>query len=126
MGPRKLLKEGTVLKAKSKRRLRGFLCSDIFVLTDEGVNSLYRMVRPLRCFGGTLMLNLPQPIPLAEVEVKPIGRGEPCVPTRAAPYLLAKTIWVSNSRWRIPGVGIPYPFEQPLPVTARSGWTTSI
>ena len=45
MGTRKLLREGLLLKAKSGRRLRGFLCSDILVLTDESAKSLYRMVR---------------------------------------------------------------------------------
>jgi hypothetical protein len=44
MGPRKLLKEGTLLKSKSRRRLYAFLCSDILVLTDESMKTLYRMV----------------------------------------------------------------------------------
>lgn len=44
MGPRKLVKQGTVLKAKSGRKLRAYLCSDILVLTDESGRSLYRMV----------------------------------------------------------------------------------
>lgn len=44
MGPRKLIKEGTLIKAKSGRKLYGFLCSDIFVLTDESMKTLYRMV----------------------------------------------------------------------------------
>ena len=44
MGPRKLLREGILTKAKSGRRLRGFLCSDILVLTDEGAKALYRTV----------------------------------------------------------------------------------
>lgn len=41
MGPRKLLREGMLMKAKSGRRLRGFLCSDVLVLTDERVKALY-------------------------------------------------------------------------------------
>jgi hypothetical protein len=45
MGPRKLLKEGIVMKAKSGKRLRAFLCSDVLVLTDENAKALYRMVR---------------------------------------------------------------------------------
>ena len=45
MGPRKLLKEGVLMKAKSGRKLRAFLCSDILVLTEETTKSLYRMVR---------------------------------------------------------------------------------
>lgn len=44
MGQRKLLKEGLLMKAKSGRKLRGFLCSDILVLTEETAKSLYRMV----------------------------------------------------------------------------------
>ncbi|KDQ59802.1 hypothetical protein JAAARDRAFT_56764 [Jaapia argillacea MUCL 33604] len=61
MGPRRLLKEGTLMKAKSGRKLRGFLCSDILVLTDEGAKTLYRM-----------------PVPLAEAQVRetPGGRDD--------------------------------------------------
>lgn len=44
MGPRKLMKEGVLLKAKSGRKLRAFLCSDIMVLTDDAAKTLYRMV----------------------------------------------------------------------------------
>ena len=44
MGPRKLLKEGILNKAKSGRRLRAFLCSDILVLTEEPAKTLYRVV----------------------------------------------------------------------------------
>ena len=44
MGARKLLREGILMKAKSGRRLRAFLCSDILVLTDESAKTLYRMV----------------------------------------------------------------------------------
>ena len=44
MGPRKLLKEGVLNKAKSGRRLRAFLCSDILVLTEEPAKTLYRVV----------------------------------------------------------------------------------
>ncbi|KAI0781525.1 hypothetical protein BD413DRAFT_505992 [Trametes elegans] len=53
MGPRKLLKEGVLMKAKSGRKLRAFLCSDILVLTEEATKSLYRM-----------------PLSLSEVEVR--------------------------------------------------------
>lgn len=45
MGQRKLLKEGVVMKGKSGKRLRAFLCSDVLVLTDENAKALYRMVR---------------------------------------------------------------------------------
>ncbi|KAI0933423.1 hypothetical protein AcV5_005570 [Taiwanofungus camphoratus] len=55
MGQRKLLKEGLLMKAKSGRKLRGFLCSDILVLTEETAKSLYRM-----------------PIPLSEVQVREV------------------------------------------------------
>lgn len=44
MGPRKLIKEGVVLKHKSGRKLCMFLCNDMIILTDEGVNRLYKMV----------------------------------------------------------------------------------
>ncbi len=44
MGTRRLLKQGLLTKAKSGRKLNAFLCSDILVLTDEGVQTLYRMV----------------------------------------------------------------------------------
>ncbi|KAG8968021.1 hypothetical protein FRC03_008886 [Tulasnella sp. 419] len=47
MGRRKLLKEGTLTKAKSGRKLQAFLCSDILVLTDSSARSLYRMPIPL-------------------------------------------------------------------------------
>jgi len=45
MGPRKLLKEGELTKAKSRRKLHVVLCNDIVVLIDETAKSLYRMVR---------------------------------------------------------------------------------
>lgn len=44
LGARKLLKEGVLSKAKSGRRLRAVLCSDILVLMDEGEKGLYRVV----------------------------------------------------------------------------------
>ena len=44
MGPRTLLKEGIVFKAKSGKKLNAFLCSDILVLLDESMKNLYRMV----------------------------------------------------------------------------------
>lgn len=47
MGPRRLLKQGSLTKAKSGRKLQAFLCSDVLVLTDEGVRNLYRMVEAL-------------------------------------------------------------------------------
>src|SRR6266852_31035 len=45
LGDRKLLREGLLHKAKSGRKLRAFLCSDILLLTDEYGKTLYRMVR---------------------------------------------------------------------------------
>jgi len=44
MGSRKLLREGVLSKAKSGRKIRVFLCSDLIVLTDELAKTLYRMV----------------------------------------------------------------------------------
>jgi actin cytoskeleton-regulatory complex protein PAN1 len=75
MGPRRLLKEGLLLKAKSGRRLRGFLCSDIMVLTDEAGKTLYRMV----CFYLDVLpspySSAVQPIPLTDVQVKEVAGG---------------------------------------------------
>ena len=42
-GPRTLLKEGTVTKSKSGRKLTMVLCNDIIVLVES--RNLYRMVR---------------------------------------------------------------------------------
>ncbi|KAK8861200.1 hypothetical protein IAR55_002019 [Kwoniella newhampshirensis] len=56
MGPRRLLKEGRVSKAKSGRKLTMVLCNDIVVLLDG--RDLYRM-----------------PLPLHEIQVKQ-GRDE--------------------------------------------------
>ncbi|KAG2348212.1 hypothetical protein BDR05DRAFT_903524 [Suillus weaverae] len=53
LGPRKLLKEGVISKAKSGRKIRLFLCTDVLVLTHEGGRGLYRV-----------------PIPLNEVQIK--------------------------------------------------------
>lgn len=58
MGPRKLLKEGLLIKSKSGRRINAFLCSDILVLTDEAMKTLYRM-----------------PIPLVQAQVKELPNG---------------------------------------------------
>ncbi|TFK45949.1 hypothetical protein OE88DRAFT_1639082 [Heliocybe sulcata] len=70
MGSRKLLKEGTIAKAKSGRKLRAFLCSDILVLTDDAAKSLYRM-----------------PIPLSEVKVRDIpGSKDDSTFQLALPY----------------------------------------
>ncbi|KAJ7621612.1 hypothetical protein DFH06DRAFT_1233083 [Mycena polygramma] len=61
MGMRRLLREGPLVKSKSGRKLYGFLCSDILVLTDASMKTLYRM-----------------PIPLNEAQVKdtPGGRDD--------------------------------------------------
>ena len=68
------------MKAKSGKRLRALLCSDVLVLTDENVKALYRMV--CSCSEGgvpetDLATNF-QPIPLPELTVKDSGsaRGE--------------------------------------------------
>lgn len=44
MGPRRLVKEGVLVKAKSGRRLHAVLCNDVLVLMDAAAQSLYRMV----------------------------------------------------------------------------------
>jgi len=41
MGPRKLLRQGILVK--KRRRLRAYLCTDTLVLTDAAARSLYRM-----------------------------------------------------------------------------------
>ncbi|KAJ3879158.1 hypothetical protein F5051DRAFT_403673 [Lentinula edodes] len=70
MGVRKLLKEGTLTKAKSGRRLHAFLCSDILVLTDDKVQNLYRM-----------------PIALSETQVKDLpGNRDDLAFQVALPY----------------------------------------
>ncbi|PPQ91776.1 hypothetical protein CVT25_000421 [Psilocybe cyanescens] len=58
MGPRRLVKQGVLFKAKSRKKLHGFLCSDILVLLDESMTNLYRM-----------------PIALAHAQVKDGGKG---------------------------------------------------
>ena len=45
MGPRRLLKQGPLMKSKSRKKLRAFLCSDTLVLLDDAQKNLYRMVR---------------------------------------------------------------------------------
>ena len=72
MGPRRLLKQGSLTKAKSGRKLQAFLCSDVLVLTDEGVNNLYRMVRGIFHLNITAvsLMTFCQPIPLANAQVK--------------------------------------------------------
>ncbi|KAF8842606.1 Dbl homology domain-containing protein [Paxillus ammoniavirescens] len=64
LGARKLLKEGVLSKAKSGRRLRAVLCSDILVLMDEGEKGLYRV-----------------PISVTEIKIRPAktGREDPLV-----------------------------------------------
>ena len=76
MGTRKLLREGTLFKAKSGRKLRCFLCSDILVLTDDAAKTLYRMVSgivPIAFYKSDSVV--PQPIPLIEVKIKEVGSG---------------------------------------------------
>ncbi|PPQ97490.1 hypothetical protein CVT26_002719 [Gymnopilus dilepis] len=47
MGPRRLVREGPLSKAKSGKRLHAFLCSDILVLVDDSMKNLYRLPIPL-------------------------------------------------------------------------------
>lgn len=44
LGPRKLLKESVLRKARSGRKLRVLLCSDILILVNEAEKGLYRVV----------------------------------------------------------------------------------
>ncbi|PPQ97485.1 hypothetical protein CVT26_002714 [Gymnopilus dilepis] len=45
MGPRRLVREGPLTKAKSGKKLHHvFLCSDILVLVDDSTKNLYRLV----------------------------------------------------------------------------------
>lgn len=75
-GPRKLLKEGAVTKAKSGRKLTMILCNDIVVLVES--RNLYRMVGRFFLLPD---LRIPyesltqQPIPLHEVQARE-GRDE--------------------------------------------------
>ena len=76
MSQRQLLKEGVLYKAKSGRKLRGFLCSDIIVLTDDTAKTLYRMVRRSvihSMFPMAAHMVRIQPIPLAGVQVTEIA-----------------------------------------------------
>lgn len=62
MGPRKLLREGELAKAKSKRKLHAVLCNDVLVLMDAGSRALYRT-----------------PVPLSDVRVGELpGRRDDC------------------------------------------------
>ena len=47
MGPRRLLKEGLLVKAKSGRRLRVVLCTDFLILVEEANKTVYRDPMPL-------------------------------------------------------------------------------
>ena len=73
MGSRRLLKEGILLKAKSGRKLYGFLCTDILVLTDEAMRTLYRMVCIIYWCHLSIRIDYTllviQPIPLAHARV---------------------------------------------------------
>jgi actin cytoskeleton-regulatory complex protein PAN1 len=75
MGPRKLLKEGTLLKSKSGRKLHAYLCSDILVLTDISMKNLYRMV--CLFLAAVPVAHAPQqPIALADSNVTEVpGKG---------------------------------------------------
>lgn len=46
MGTRRLLKEGVLIKTKSRRQLRVVLCSDIIVFIEESTGAIYRIVCP--------------------------------------------------------------------------------
>jgi hypothetical protein len=78
MGQRLLLREGVLTKAKSGRSLRGFLCNDVFILTDASVKSLYRMVSNPTFDRVPYSLSRLQPIYLTDLVVSevPGKRGE--------------------------------------------------
>ena len=63
LGPRKLVKEGVLSKAKSGRKLRVLLCNDILVLVDEADKGLYRVVSVSRmierCLGTDRNVRVP-------------------------------------------------------------------
>lgn len=94
LGPRKLVKEGVLNKAKSGRKLRVLLCNDIMVLVDEAEKGLYRVVsgsqmpRILydRSVLGVGLIEIwcfrwSQPIPVNEIQIKPSrsGREDPLI-----------------------------------------------
>jgi len=111
MGPRRLLKEGLLVKVKSGRRLRAVLCTDILILVEEANKTVYR-----------------DPMPLSEVAIHelPGGRGRsPCVfshePRYAEPSSTStQMIWRSKFLLRTHEVGPPI-CEHLLPVTANNG-----
>ena len=75
LGPRKLVKEGVLSKAKSGRKLRVLLCNDILVLVDEAEKGLYRVVSVSRmierCWWTDWNMCWSQPIPVNEMQIKP-------------------------------------------------------
>lgn len=76
MGTRRLLKEGILFKAKSGRKLRGFLCTDILLLTDESIKSLYRLVGLALYDYDLCFLTSIQPIQLAYAHAKESSRSK--------------------------------------------------
>ena len=101
MGTRKLLREGILFIAKSGRKLRSSLCSDILVLTDNTVKTLYPMVSgifPIAfCRRYSYWNMVIQPIPLTEVQVKEVGSGRG-MRSRCDWWILANKGW-PISRW---------------------------
>jgi Pleckstrin homology domain len=93
MGPRRLIREGVVTKAKSGRKLRIFLCNDILVLTDENAKALYKMVRSAAIYVNVLntqAIGSLQPIPLSELAMKESAG------TRGAPdFLNISTVYLT-------------------------------
>jgi len=47
-GERTILKEGSVTKAKSGRKLQMVCCNDVLLILEDRT-TMYRMVRELRC-----------------------------------------------------------------------------
>lgn len=57
------------MKAKSGRRLRAFLCSDILVLTEETAKTLYRMVSVWICLSLTMTTGVGSYLPPARSSI---------------------------------------------------------
>ena len=112
MGPRRLLKEGLLVKARSRRRLRAVLCTDILILVEEATKTVYG-----------------DPMPLSDVAIHelPGGRGaSPCVSRMNLDMMSLHSfspqmIWRSEFLLRThEGAGLSI-CERPLRVIANNG-----
>jgi hypothetical protein len=73
MGSRRLIREGLLIKAKSGRRLHGFLCSDIMVLMDASMKTLYRLVSFSIHLSNPHFTDFSQPIPLVHSQASVVS-----------------------------------------------------